>query len=354
MEHEPPGKENSATLLLSVLIPARNEAEPVRDCLASLVQQSEDGFLLGQQWELTVVDDASTDATKMNAAEFPGVAVLDAPPLAAGWTGKSNALWFAAQQARGKWLLFTDADTIHEAGSLRRALHEAEKYHVALLSYSPRQLVHGLVQRALMPLIFADLAHKYPPRLVNSPDSSMAAANGQFLMMDGAAYRRLGGHAAVRASMVEDVELARRCKQAKAGLRFRYAPDAVSTKMYRSFSALYEGWIKNLAALFPDALVRGFGKLFQAILLFGLPLLGLWLYLTVARPEVIWAVGLWWVWRMRVHYARVVKAHFALADTMLSPLALPLYAWLLLASWTQKNLRRQVAWKGRRYSTEGS
>jgi len=70
-----------------------------------------------------------------------------------------------------------------------------------------------------------------------------------------------------------------------------------------------------------------------------------------ARPEVIWAVGLWWVWRMRVHYARVAKAHFALADTMLSPLALPLYAVLLVSSWMKKNVRHQVSWKGRSHST---
>jgi glycosyltransferase involved in cell wall biosynthesis len=341
-----------APLLLSVIVPARDEAESIRDCVASLVRQSEEGFLLEKDWELIVVDDASTDATKRIAQSFAAVQVLDAPPLEAGWTGKANALWFAARQARGKWLLFTDADTVHEPGSLRRAIHEAEKYHVALLSYSPRQLVHGLAHRALMPLIFADLAQQYPTRLVNSPESPVAAANGQFLMIDRALYRRLGGHAAVHSSIIEDLELARRCKQSKAGLRFRYAPDAVSTRMYRSFGAMYGGWLKNLAALFPDALLRGAGKLVMTILLFGLPLVAIWLYLTVARTPVIWAVALWWAWRLRVHYGRVAKAHFSALDTMLSPLGLPLFGWLLVASWMQKNVRHQVTWKGRSYPSE--
>jgi glycosyltransferase involved in cell wall biosynthesis len=335
--------------LLSVIVPARNEAESIRACVASLVQQSEKGFLLGQDWELFVVDDASTDTTRQIAMEFTGITVLEAPPLPQGWTGKANAVWFAAQQARGKWLLFTDADTVHEPGSLRRTIHEAEHHHVAMLSYSPRQIVHGFWQRALMPLIFADLVQKYPPRLVNLPDSPVAAANGQFLLMDHQAYRRIGGHAAVQNAVLEDVALATRCKQSHEGLRFRYAPDAVSTRMYRSFGAMYEGWKKNLAQLFPDALLRGFWKLLQTGLLFGLPLLAIWLYLIVARVPVIWAVGLWWAWRLRVHYSRVSKANFSLADTLLSPLALPLFSWLLLDSWIQKNLYKQVTWKGRSY-----
>jgi len=336
-------------LLLSVVVPARNEAESIRACVASLVRQSEEDFFLGRDWELIVVDDASTDATGKIAGEFAGVGVMEAPALPPGWTGKVNAAWAGAQRACGKWLLFTDADTVHEPGSLRRAIHEAERYHVAMLSYSPRQIVRGLWQRALMPLVFADLTQKYPPRLVNHPDSPVAAANGQFLLVEREAYRRIGGHKAVRSDIVEDLELARLAKQAHVGLRFRYAGDAVSTRMYRSFAAMCEGWKKNLALLFPDTLMRGLGKLFQAALIFGLPLLAVWLYLIVARTELIWVVALWWFWRLGVHFSRVAKAHFSAADTVLSILGLPLYAWLLLDSWMRKTFHRPVRWKGRDY-----
>lgn len=331
------------------MIPARNEAESIHDCLNSLTSQSEEGFRLGQDWELIVIDDASTDATRQIAMGFEGVTVLGAPKLPEGWTGKANALWFAAAQARGTWLLFTDADTVHEAGSLRRAIHEAVRHRVAMLSYSPHQLVRGLWQGALMTLIFADLEQAYPPRLVNRADSRIAAANGQFLMVQKDVYCRIGGHKAVRSSLLEDVELARRCKQSGEAVRFRYAPDAVGTRMYRSFGAMCEGWRKNLAFLFPNALTRGLWRLVQFLLLFGLPLLGVWLYLTVARTAAIWAVGLWWVWRVRVHYARAVKAHFSVGDTLLSPLALPLFSGLLISSWIDKNLRRSMRWKGRVY-----
>jgi glycosyltransferase involved in cell wall biosynthesis len=344
-----PAETGSAELQLSVMIPARNEAATIRECLASLVKQSEDDFALGRDWELLVVDDASSDATRQIAAEFSGVTVLEAPPLTEGWTGKTNALWFAVQQARGKWLLFTDAYTVHEPGALRRAIHEADRYKVALLSYSPRQLARGVLRRTLMALIFADLAQTYSPRLVNLPDSRVAAANGQFILTRRNTYMRVGGHKAVRGSLIEDMELARHTKHAGESLRLRFAADAASARMYGSLGETCAGWRKNLALLFPDALSRGLWKLFQAALLFGLPLLGIYLYLIVVRTPVIWAVGLWWAWRVRVHYANTAKAHFPVADVLLSPLALPLYAWLLIDSWMQQHVRHSVTWKGREY-----
>lgn len=348
-----PGPDRSSGsrpgVLLSVIVPARDEEDSIGACIGSLVAQSEPDFLLGRDWELFVVDDDSTDATRKIALEFSDVTVLDAPPLEPGWTGKANAVWFAAQQAQGEWLLFTDADTIHEPGNLRRAVHEAQRYRVSMLSYSPHQRVKGFWQRALMPLVFAELVRKFPPRLVNLPDSSVAAANGQFLLVQHGAYRRLGGHQAVRGAVLEDVELAQRFKRAHEGLRFRYAPDAVSTRMYRSFRAMCEGWKKNLALLFPDAFSRAVVELAQAALLFGLPVVAVWLGVAANRVGIAGAIGLWWAWRLGVHCSRVSKANFGLVNTLLSPLALPLFSVLLFESWLRKASHGKVTWKGRSY-----
>ncbi len=339
-----------ATMLLSVIIPARDEADSIGACLDSLLQQNDADFALGRDWELIVVDDHSTDATRQIAAGYAGVTVLQAPAPPPGWTGKNNALWFAAQRAQGRWLLFTDADTVHEAGDLRRAIHEAERYRAGMLTFSPRQLVRGFWQRALMPLIFGELAGEYPPRLVNNPDSTVAAANGQFILIDHALYLRLGGHQAVHASLLEDVDLARSAKKAHAGLRFRHAPDAVATRMYRSNGAMIEGWRKNLALLFPDALTRGLAIFLKASLIFGLPLLAIYLHLIVARPAVILAVLLWWAWRVQLQLRNTARSHFPMADVLLSPLALPLFGWLLVESWRLRQFRRPVTWKGRSYA----
>src|ERR1700722_25118 len=207
------GVDDSGRLDLSVIIPARNEERNIEACLQSLLAEDDDFFKLGRDWELIVVDDASTDRTRAIADSLvrEGTTVLEAPPLELratqrAFTGKTQACWVGAQQSSGRWLLFTDADTIHEPGNLVRALHEAKKHNVALLSYSPRQIVSGVAQRALMPLVFSELASVYPPKEVNDPGKRLAAANGQFLLVDREAYFAAGGHRAVGLSALEDVD----------------------------------------------------------------------------------------------------------------------------------------------------
>jgi glycosyltransferase involved in cell wall biosynthesis len=338
-------------MLLSVIVPARNEADVLRPCLESLLAQSENGFAVGEDWELLLVDDGSTDGTRSIALGLEGVTVLDPEPLQSGWTGKANAVWTAAKRARGEWLLFTDADTIHEAGDLRRAIHEAEHAHVVMLSYSPRQIVAGFWQRALMPLIFAELALTYPPQKVSDAQSRVAAANGQFLMVQRAPYFEVGGHATVAGSLLEDVDLAFLLKRRKKPIRFRYAPDALSTSMYRSFSTMFEGWTKNLARLFNYPLMLAAGRALDLLLIIGLPLL-LWRFFQIPLARL--ALALLWLRVLWRFYARVAKSNFSALDCAISPCALPLFCLLLLISWWQHAVRNQVAWKGRAYSTPTS
>ena len=145
-----------------------------------------------------MVNDASTDRTREIAQSFPPSARGGCRPAASGWTGKNNAMAAGARAARGEWLLFTDADTVHIPGSLARAVAEAQQHGAALLSYSPEQEVHGFWEKAVMPVIFAELAATYRPSLVSDPRSPAAAANGQYILITREAYDAVGGHAAVQ------------------------------------------------------------------------------------------------------------------------------------------------------------
>lgn len=348
--------EPTDLLDLTVIIPARNEADCLGACLQSLVSQSEDIFQLGREWELIVVDDGSTDATAGIARSFPGVMLMPAGKIQAEWTGKANAIWTAARKARGRWLLFTDADTIHEPGDLRRGIHEAQRHKVGVLSYSPRQIATGFAQRSLMPLVFCELALAYPPQKVSDPNQYVAAANGQFLLIEREAYRRLGGHASVHDRVLEDVELAFIAKKRKVGLRFRYADDAVATRMYRSTKAMVEGWTKNLALLFNNALALAMWRAVDFILLFILPILAaeLWSAHLSAHSLQWFGVGwifiLLWIRTLVRFYNRVAKSNFPFIDCLISPLGLPLFVFLLYRSWFQHRVLKQVAWKGRTYA----
>jgi hypothetical protein len=234
-------------------------------------------------------------------------------------------------------------------------MHEAVRHKAGMLSYSPRQIVRGLWQRALMPLIFCELALAYPPAKVSDPAQRIAAANGQFLLVEREAYRRLGGHALVADKVLEDVELAFLAKRRRLGLRFRYAEDAVSTRMYRTTAAMVEGWTKNLALLFDNCLALALWRILDIVLLVALPLLAVWLWNARFAAHSLqwlgagWVLALLWARNLFRFYGRVAKSNFPFLDCAISPLALPLFAALLYRSWFQHRILKRVSWKGRSY-----
>jgi glycosyltransferase involved in cell wall biosynthesis len=326
---------------VSVIVPARNEQDSLGMCLESLVAQQ------GIAFEIIVVDDHSTDRTCEIASAFPRVKVIDAGPLPSGWTGKANAVTCGAREARGAWLLFTDADTVHKSGSLARAMDEARQRGVALLSYSPEQEVHTFIERSVMPVVFAELANRYKPSEVSDPNSEAAAANGQYILISREAYDAVGGHASVSGSLLEDVELARAVKRSGRKIFFRLAADQVRTRMYRTTSQLIEGWSKNLVLLFPHPirLARLRAAEFATIWASGLlAVLFLWRnqFVPAALAAALCAI------LKSLFLRRILRAHFSWNANLLAIFGLPLFSYLLLRSVIQYK-RGGITWKGRNY-----
>jgi cellulose synthase/poly-beta-1,6-N-acetylglucosamine synthase-like glycosyltransferase len=231
---------------ITAILPARNEEANIEAAVRSLAAQPEIA-------EIRVVNDHSTDRTAEILAGLakglPQLRMLEAPPLPAGWIGKNHAAWCGAQGVATEWLLFTDADVRHAPGSAAQALADAEQRNAVLVSYSPAQRVETWWERAMIPLVFSRLAARYPYEKVSRPESQVAAANGQFLLMRRRSYEAIGGHRAVAGEVLEDVAMARRAKAAGMALRFLPGEGLVETRMYRSFPAMWEGWTKNLYPL---------------------------------------------------------------------------------------------------------
>ncbi len=323
---------------VSVIIPARNEEVNLKSCLDSLIPQS------GLSFEIIVVDDHSTDRTREIAESYSAVRVLEAGSLPAGWTGKNNAVSTGARAATGSWLLFTDADTVHLPGSLARALEEVKDHQAALLSYSPEQIAVTFWELAVLPVVFAELARQYPPQKVSDPTSPEAAANGQYLLISREAYDAAGGHAAVAGNILEDVALARLVKTAGKKIRFRYAADAVRTRMYRNYRQLREGWTKNLAILFP----RPVRLAALSFAVWVLPILFACVTLAVGQH-----FGIYCAFAALILFAfaifRTARANFGFSKTVLAVFfGLPMFAYLLLRS-SRAHARGNVSWKGRMY-----
>jgi glycosyltransferase involved in cell wall biosynthesis len=249
---------NTHSVRVSAIVPARNEEAVIGACVQSLAKQAEIS-------EVIVVDDQSTDRTAAVVTELSRsnskVRLLQLKELPAGWVGKNNAVWQGAQVAIGDWLLFTDADAVHNEDSATQALAIAQRENAALISFSPEQIMVSWYEKALIPYVYCRLSSHFSFAEVNDPLKNAAAANGQFLMIRRDAYESVGGHASVAGEILEDVALASRVKQAAYRIWFGSGQGIVCVRMYRSFGAMMEGWKKNLYPLMgggPETLGREF------------------------------------------------------------------------------------------------
>ena len=331
---------------ISAIIPARDEEDNIAASVASLAMQPEIA-------EIIVVNDQSTDRTGEILARLtmtvPKLKILESTSLPEGWIGKNHAVWIAVQHANCEWLLFSDADTVHLPGSAARALDDARAFDAALVSYSPEQITGSLAERALIPFIYCRLARKFDFARVNDSSLPDAAANGQFLMIHRDAYEKIGGHRAVADAVLEDVALARRVKQAGFRLHFASGQGIVQTRMYRSFTALWQGWTKNLYLLLGGT--RS-GALEEILLALPWPAIVFIVAGIIVQARAgLWLVVLGILWLVACHaaYARALRRNRYSARFIIYYVpGVCLYAAVVAASgW--KYWCGKVLWKGREY-----
>jgi glycosyltransferase involved in cell wall biosynthesis len=324
--------------IVSAIVPARNEEANIARVVQSLAAQPEID-------EIIVVDDQSTDRTPAIltelAARHPQLRALRASDPPPGWLGKTHALWLGAAQARGEWLLFTDADTEHLPGSTARALADAARRSAELVSYSPEQEMHTWWEKALIPFVFCRLDLHFSYERINRPVCREAAANGQFLFVNRAAYLAAGGHETVAGAVLDDVELARRFRACGMPIFFAPGRNIVRARMYRTFTEMWAGWRKNLYLLIGGRWPR----LIQELLL-----TSPWpLALLAAQEPVLFYAGLYLPLLATTRYAQWLQSNgYSLWLTFCLPLAAVLYPAVLLAS-AAAHARGVVAWKGREY-----
>lgn len=231
---------------VSILIPARNEAGNIAACVAAALDQRAAGL------EVLVYDDASEDDTpkilaRMAASE-PRLRVLRGGGLPAGWVGKPHACHGLARAASGDVLLFIDADTRLKPGALERAADLMRRLRADVLSAFPEQRVGSFFERLVLPFLQVTYTSWFPlPLIWRSRNRRFMAANGQLLVFRRDAYEAIGGFAAVRAAVVDDMAI---CSRAKAlGRRVVFADgfEMAWCRMYGSAREVVRGFSKNLA-----------------------------------------------------------------------------------------------------------
>lgn len=234
---------------VSLLVPARNEARTIADCVRALMAQTY------RPLEVLVLDDQSTDATPLILArlqeEFPSLRVIRGEPLPVDWLGKNWACHQLAQRATGEILIFVDADTLLHPDAVAHTVAALEETGADMLSGLPYQVMLSWPERLSLPFLRFGTHGFLPTWLLHvRPIAGFTVAVGQYLVFRRAAYVALGGHAAVRDEVVEDVALARRAVRMDLRVRFMDPRPLVRTRMYNAWPEIREGFLKNLWPVF--------------------------------------------------------------------------------------------------------
>jgi len=335
--------------MLSIIVPARNEARQIEQCVRSLLAQDHPCF------EVIVVDDRSEDDTsaivERIAKDDSRVELIRGEPLPRGWVGKPWALCQGVQRARGEWLLFTDADTIHERNAATASFVYAQTHGLDALSVLTEQIMATPAERVLLPSILWIIAFAIGSlSAINDPSSESALFNGQYLLVARHAYDAIGGHAAVRNEIAEDLELARLFKRDG---RFRTALVAsaglVRVRMYRSLREIWDGFVKNFWVSARDQ--RALATIGIALLTCISPLTPLALIVALALHA--WPAALVLALAICATVAGAWPGMHRLGLGGVSAIYLPFGTAVVVAIFVTSVVRRargQITWRGRRYA----
>lgn len=337
--------------LVSVLIPARNEERTIGITLSTLAEQDYGNF------EVVILDDNSDDATYAIASQWVArdhrFRIVRGISLPDGWVGKSFACHQLSREARGRLLLFVDADTVHARHSLTAGVAEMQRSAADLLTAIPRQRTESFWEHVMLPMLhFVTFAFLPMPLVSLVRDERLAMANGQYMLWRREAYHAVGGHESVKNVMVEDVWLARRVKQSGRRLAIRYGATAVSCRMYTSFAEVWEGFSKNI---FPGlgysvptvAAVAAFNfitSVLPFVLMLDVAITGGW---TTTEAEIIAAqVAL----VLLIRFVLAVRFDMAIWSALLHPVAVAVLICIMINSTRWVLSGGGSRWKGRVYN----
>ncbi|HEX8729145.1 MAG TPA: glycosyltransferase [Ktedonobacterales bacterium] len=352
-----------AHVAVSIIVPARDEASNITPCIQSLVPQWI-GDDVDECVEVIAVNDASIDGTgaQLDALAADADArlhVIHLQETPQGWAGKPYALHSGAQQARGRWLLFTDADTRWQPGAVAALVAFAEDYQIDLLTTFPRQILPTPLERVVAPELVATLFALTSPTAVNSsrrPDAALA--NGQCILLRRAVYEAIGGFARpeMRGVILDDAALALAVKRAGYRLQVSAGQELLTVRMYPSARAAWQGWLRNITASYrlhsPLASTLGLlGFTTFHLTPYALTLAGVLRWRRTRRLNEPLVIGCLALGVSLFSFGRAIRAlRLPWVLLLAHPISVILEQALLMQGWWRFMRRKPIMWKQRAYS----
>lgn len=331
-------------VLLSVIIPARNEEQDIQKSLESVLSQE------GVRLEVIVVNDHSEDRTgeilDAIAERDDRVRVIHNPPLLPGWLGKCNAMEHAQREAKGDFLLFTDADIVHYPRGFASALAHMEKNGLDFFSICPKIECISFWENAFIPsgIVAASLLFWKPAD--QSGQKDQVGATGALMLTKPEMLARMGGLEVIKGEMLDDVSLAWRIHEAGGRVDFRVAPQMARVRMFKDNHQAFWGITKNILAGF-DSVWMAIPGIFLPFLVFWTPLIALALGLIKGRGDLI-GLGLAGVLVQMILLGGVQRfCRFSWAKAIFYPMCAIQCACCLTVAIYHRLFRQAVLWRGR-------
>ncbi len=339
---------------VSIIVPARNEAEHIEAALVSLLQ------LDYPDYEVIAVDDRSDDATgaimdRVNSewrergeASHHRLKVIHVSELPRGWLGKVHAMWKAAQQATGEWLLFTDADVVFRPDTLRRAMTYAEREHADHVVLFPTMVMHNVGERMMMAFFQSQFVFAHRPWKVADPKSRDAMGVGAFNLVRRSVYEGIGTYAALRMAVLDDMMLGELVKHAGFRQRCVFGRDLLRLRWVVGTFGMVRGLTKNFFAILRFNVLFAVAAICGVLLINAGPFVGVWFAQGWAR--VGYVLALFAIAAM--YWGMSQRSDFSPGYFFLHPVGALLFAFAMIRSVVVTIAQGGIVWRGSFYSLQ--
>ncbi len=339
--------------LVSILVPARNEAKNIKRCLISLSKQDYPNI------EILVLDDNSNDGTSLVVEEFAEkdsrVKLITGKPLKSGWIGKSYACYQLSKYAKGKYFIFTDADTLHFKNSISSAIGCLTGNNLGALSAIPKQIMVTFHERMVVTWVHFGILSLLPLFLVKKLKNPLfCTANGQFMLFRREVYEKIGGHKSIKTKILEDIHISKQVKRYGYNFMIFDGSKNIYCRMYRSFSKVIRGFSKFMFAAFDYNLFTMAVVILLISVLFLFPFillpLGVFIFDWSGMIINLITIQIFIVLIMRIILA--IRLKNRILDIFFHPLSMVYIILICINSVLQTKFGEGACWKDRRYDID--